>query len=148
MSEFKLPTAIPLFSQEKTTITSLWTVYVAATFAAAGYGFSGTLNCPTAIAVTVGFLAFASGHFVLLKQSVDLSLKIKGDVKNAIDADQEKQFKSSIKGLVDNANPPWVSLTAHLIIDLCVIVSIWSRVTGCAEFWSRASGFATRQIGN
>jgi hypothetical protein len=131
MSEFKLPNAITLFSQEKTTITNLWTVYVAATFAAAGYGFSGPpLNCLTAIAVT--FSAFSFGNWKLLKQSLEINIIIKKDVRDAIDGDQDNQFKSSIELLVANANPLWVSRTIHLFIDLCVIVSIWSRVSGCA----------------
>ncbi len=131
MSEFKLPDAITLFSQEKTTITNLWTVYVVATFAAAGYGFSDhpSLNCLTAVAVTFGFSAFSFGHWKLLKQSLDINIILQNDVRDAIKGDQDNQFKSSIEVLVANANPLWVSRTIHLFIDLCVIVSIWSRVS-------------------
>ena len=40
MDKFELNHAVTLFTQQTTTINSLWTVYVAATFAAAGYGFT------------------------------------------------------------------------------------------------------------
>jgi hypothetical protein len=133
MSEFKLPNAITLFSQEKTTITSLWTVYVVATFAAAGYGISdANLNCLTASAVTFGFSTFSFGHWQLLRQSLEINIIIEKDVRNAIDRDQDNPFKSSIKVLIANANPIWVSRTFHLFVDLSVILSIWSRVSGCA----------------
>ena len=61
MDKFELNHAVTLFTQQTTTINSLWTVYVAATFAAAGYGFTASPLPPViAAAVTVGFLAFAA----------------------------------------------------------------------------------------
>lgn len=134
MSEFKLPNAVSLFSQEKTTITSLWTVYVAATFAAAGYGFSADrLNVFTASAVTLGFSAFAFGNWKLLKQSLTINKDLQKTIRAAVACDQDKQFESSLKVLIDNANPIWVSLMIHLFIDSCVIVAIWTRVKVVAD---------------
>jgi hypothetical protein len=129
MSEFKLPNAVTLFSQEKTTITSLWTVYAAATFAAAGYGLSTpSLNAFSASAITVGFAAFAFGNWKLLKQSLTINRTLRDDILTALVSDSDNQFRSSIKALVGRANPPWISFTIHLLIDLCVIVALWSRM--------------------
>jgi hypothetical protein len=131
MPEFKLPDSVNLFSQEKTAIANLWTVYVAATFAAAGYGFSAErLTLATATALTLGYSAFALGHWSLLEQSLTISSRLKGDIRSAIAGDSEKPFKSSIEALVNRANPVWVSRTIHLVIDACVIVIIWARIFG------------------
>ena len=75
MDKFELNHAVTLFTQQTTTINSLWTVYVAATFAAAGYGFAASPIPPViAAAVTVGFLAFAFGNWKLLSFCVVISL--------------------------------------------------------------------------
>ncbi len=133
MSEFKLPNAVVLFSQEKITITNLWTVYVVATFAAAGYGFSAApLNTFTATAVTIGFTAFVFGNWKLLKQSLIINKALQLDIRAAVASDLDNEFKSSIEALVARANPPWVSLTVHLFIDACVIAALWTRVPAIA----------------
>jgi len=44
MAKYELSDAVTLFTAEATTINSLWTVYVVATFAAAGYGISASLR--------------------------------------------------------------------------------------------------------
>jgi hypothetical protein len=129
MSNFELSNAITLFSQEKIAITHLWTVYVVATFAAAGFGFAGApLNALTATAVTIGFSVFAFGNWKLLKQSLVISRVLRQDILAAIAADSDPAFKSSIEALVDRANPPWISFCIHLFIDTCVFVALWTRV--------------------
>ena len=77
-------------------------------------------------------LSILFGNWKLLKQSLEINIIIQNDVRDAIGGDRDNRFKSSIELLVANANPLWVSRTIHLFIDLCVIVSIWSRVSGCA----------------
>jgi hypothetical protein len=78
MSKFDLPNAVTLFTQNVTSINSLWTVYVFATFALAGYGLSApTIEIETAIVVTAGFWAFAFGHWKLLKQALVINRSLK-----------------------------------------------------------------------
>jgi len=131
MSDFNISHAIALFSQEKTTITSLWTVYMIATFAAAGYGLAGTpLNCSTALAVTIGFLAFAVGHWQLLSQSLAVSETLKTEIRGALTSEPNSQFKSSIEVLVGKTSPLWYALATHLFIDTCCFAALWTRVVG------------------
>jgi hypothetical protein len=129
MSKFELSNAVTLFTQQTTTINSLWTVYVAATFAAAGYGFSASsLTVVQAGAVTLGFSAFAFGNWQLLMQGLSITRVLGSEIKSAVSSDTGNQFKSSIKALAVTANPPWVSGFIHLFIDACVIVALWTRV--------------------
>ena len=127
------------FSQEKTTITNLWTVYMIATFAAAGYGLAGSpLNCSTVIAVTVGFLAFAIGHWKLLRQSLVISETLKIEIREALTTQSNSQFQLSIEALVRKANPVWYALATHLLIDTCCFATLWTRVIGgvsCFRNW-------------
>jgi hypothetical protein len=129
MSDFKLTDAVTLFSQEATAISSLWTVYVAATFAAAGYGFTATdSSVVQATALTLGFSAFAIGHWSLLNQALSISTTLRNEILSALSSDPKNQFKSSIEALAGTANPPRVSLVIHLLIDACVIVILWAHV--------------------
>jgi hypothetical protein len=122
--------AVTLFTQQTTTINSLWTVYVAATFAAAGYGFTASPLPPViAAAVTVGFLAFAVGNWKLLRQGLRISRQLQKDISEFMThAASDNAFRTSIERLVATANPPWISLVIHLLIDVCVVISLWSRV--------------------
>jgi hypothetical protein len=165
MDKFELNHAVTLFTQQTTTINSLWTVYVAATFAAAGYGFTASpLQPKIALAVTIGFLAFAFGNWKLLKQGLTINQQLQKDISeflasqedvvhkigladiilalvnlaenrpreitsgNTDNSSEQHAFRPSIKKLIATANPPWISLVIHLLIDVCVVVALWSRV--------------------
>jgi hypothetical protein len=130
MDKFELSHAVTLFTQQTTTINSLWTVYVAATFAAAGYGFSASPLPPViAAAVTVGFLALAFGNWKLSRQGLGINRQLQKDISEFLTRTaSDHAFKPSIERLIAAANPPWISLIIHLLIDFCVVVSLWSRV--------------------
>jgi hypothetical protein len=130
MDKFELNHAVGLFTQQTTTINSLWTVYVAATFAAAGYGFAASPLSPNiAAAVTLGFLAFTFGNWKLLKQGLQINRQLQKDISDLLVSETRRNpFETSIKKLISTANPPWISLVIHLWIDFCVVVAIWSRV--------------------
>lgn len=128
MDKFELNHAVTLFAQQTTTINSLWTVYAVATFAAAGYGTSAAhLPLAVAVAVTCGFGAFAGGHWSLLNQGLKVNRQLQNDISTFVGS-ATGPFKSSISELAATANPPWISLTIHLAIDLCVIIALWWRV--------------------
>jgi hypothetical protein len=132
MAEFKLPDAVELFSEQSTNITSLWTVYVVATFAAAGYSVAFQDNgfVPerwVVYAVTAGFLAFTIGHMALIKQALVTCQTLAADIRAYLakdDTNQEVKFKTSLNYLTTTANPLKWSMIAHGIIDLCVIVAL------------------------
>jgi hypothetical protein len=135
--EYSLSNAVDLFSQQAAIVINLWTVYVVATFAAAGFALSsdGPLNIFIVIAVTVGFWLFAMGHLQLLKQSLlimqDLEHDIKLVLKN-LEGDSSFYFKLSIKKLIEAANPPRISIRIHYAIDLCATAALWIG----SRFWN------------
>src|ERR1700754_4957980 len=111
MDKFELNHAVTLFTQQTTTITSLWTVYVVATFAAAGYGISASALTPcVAAAVTLGFSLFAFGNWKLLKQGLNINQQLQKDISEFIKSSASNHpFKPSIETLIATANPPWIS---------------------------------------
>jgi hypothetical protein len=129
VDRFELNHAVGLFTQQTTTINGLWTVYGAATFAAAGYGFSASPLPPIiATAVTLGFLAFAFGNWKLLKQGLRINRQLKNDISTFMSSKPGcNPFDLSIKELISTANPPWISLAIHIFIDVCVVVALWSH---------------------
>jgi hypothetical protein len=137
--KFELNHAVTLFSQETTIINSLWTVYVAATFAAAGYGFtSSPLQPKIALAVALGFLAFAVGNWKLLKQGLTINQHLQKDISEflACKADEPHPFRPSIKKLIATANPTGISRAIHIFIDFCVVIALLSRVNWSAPLLS------------
>jgi hypothetical protein len=113
MDKFELNHAVTLFTQQTTTINSLWTVYVAATFAAAGYGFSVSPLPPViAAAVTVGFLAFAFGNWKLLRQGLRINRQLQKDISEFMThAASDHAFRTPLKGLLlrlTHPGYPWL----------------------------------------
>ena len=133
MDEFDLPKAVDLFSQEKSVINNLWTTFAVATFAAASFGVTvSNWSRITAIAATLGFLAFAFGNWKLLKQSLKVNRALQMDIRRALASNPNNQFRDSIEALVSRANPPWISLMVHLFIDTCVVVALWKGFPSAA----------------
>ena len=131
MSKFDLSKAVTLFTQNVTNINSLWTVYVVATFALAGYGLSAPkIETKTAIVVTAGFWAFTFGHWKLLKQALVINRSLSVEISQALTTSEEKdnQFQGSFRHLCAMANPPWISLVIHLLIDVCCTLALWTRL--------------------
>lgn len=130
MEKFEIQHAVTLFTTQTTNIISLWTVYVVAAWAAAGYGLSASpLNSIIAGVITIGFSAFTYGHWTLVKQALRTNLSLKKSINAFIDSSATgcDAFKDSLKDLTRTANPFWVSRVAHLVVDICVISAIWSR---------------------
>jgi hypothetical protein len=132
--KFELSHAVTLFTQEVTTINSLWTTYVVATFAAAGYGLSANLGVFQALAVTVGFLTFAIGNAILLWQASSIARAAGHDIRSTIARASSGGFDASLRAVGATANPPRKQLIFHIIIDVCVLIALWSRVPAVANF--------------
>ena len=133
--KFELSHAVTLFTQEVTTINSLWTTYVVATFAAAGYGLSvANLGVFQALAVTVGFLTFAVGNAILLWQASSIARAAEHDIRSTIARASSGGFDASLRAVCATANPPRKQMIFHVIIDACVLIALWSRVPAVANF--------------
>lgn len=104
---------------------NLWTVFVVATFAAAGFGASGDLSFWVALAVTIGFCLFAGGHLALLRQTLRVVEAIRCDLEKIPLAGT--LLPETLKESAANPNPLPKSTIIHLGIDLCVLVAIWWR---------------------
>jgi hypothetical protein len=138
MSDFKVSNGVTLFTQQATAINSLWTLFVAATFAAASYGLSSNELSPVAAgAVTIGFIGFAWGNWILLRQALNINLALKEDLPAALQKESPAElthprpklpFEETISRLTATANPIGASRAFHLTIDACTIVALWSHV--------------------
>ena len=137
MAKFDVVHGVQLFSENTGTINNLWGIYVVATFAAAGFGASSeSISIGTAIVVTVGFWAFALGHLRLLVQALNLNRRLAADIMGVLregHADDAGPFKPSIQYLARTANPPWISIAIHLLIDGCATAAMWSGTALLAE---------------
>ena len=132
MTNYELPKAVDLFTHQVTTANNLWTVFVAATFAAAGFGTSlGTDNLAGRVAITIGFWAFALGHLRLLLQALGI-LKSLG---TAIASFVQTSFQTTLGGhefglplqrLASSTNRPRSAAAVHLVIDTCVTAAVWA----------------------
>jgi len=136
MPKFDPSDAVKLFSEQSTNITSLWTVYVVATFAAAGYSIAIKDNTivpePIVIAaVTLGFWGFTLGHLSLITEALSVNLKLAADIQTCLPSETSVNafhFKPSLHYLSVTANPRWPSIGIHLMIDFCVTVTLWAPV--------------------
>ena len=84
MNDFGLADAVNLYNTKKSMINGLWAVYVAATFAASGFSFSGfgSTEIFAKVFLTIGFWAFAIGHLGLLWQSLGALDAIRNDISS------------------------------------------------------------------
>jgi len=128
---YELKDAVALFVQQTTIINNLWTVYVVATFAIAGFGVSAgaQLTKSVAVMVTVGFWAFTLGHGSLLFQALSINQKLMSEISSTLlTTDPSFRFRSSLDYLSKTANLPLVSMAIHLLIDVCATTALWTRV--------------------
>ena len=121
--------AIGHLTQHTGRITALWTVFVAATFTAAG--FSG-LSDPQfgnaeRLFLTAGYAAFSAGHWTLLRHCIAISNTISEDIKNALAGQASGPYHKSIRSIIANRSSKGYSLIAHAVIDACVVLIIWFR---------------------
>lgn len=123
-----LPTTASLQVQQTGLIAQLWAIFVTATFAAAVLNVtSSTPHKLVSIAITVGFLFFALGHFMMIRQALRVSRELCADIEAALAADRKQPFARSVAAIASTAYWPYFSYAAHVAIDACVVASIWSK---------------------
>jgi hypothetical protein len=137
LDNYKLLDAVSLFSQQITIVNNLWTVYVVATFAAAGFGASSlpsyqhNTSLLITIGLSIGYWAFTLGHFRLLMQALSIKNQLKLDIADHLATginDNGIPFRNSLLCLINTVNPPWIVVCIHIVIDLCVTFIIWIRI--------------------
>lgn len=127
--KFDVSSAANQIALQNAAITQLWTVYVAANFAMAGFAFASedALPIPVKVAVTVGFWAFALGHLALLRQTLRTAWAYAEELKAAITTypPQAGGFQVSLWTSALSANRTHNSVAAHLLIDCCSTAALW-----------------------
>ena len=120
-------------------ITALWGIYVAATFAGAGFSLAtkNGLTVTEAGFAAAGFLVFAIGHYHLIRNAVqrlnavrtkvvDLAATSEGQPAFSTDFARGETTFDQILLIATHPTGPWSrSAMAHILIDLCVVALIF-----------------------
>ena len=134
MQDFDLSDAVENFTHHSSSIGTLWGIYVAATFAGAGFGISLEENFtyPLAAFLSIGFLAFTIGHWHLLRQHIDIQADLRADILAYLDkaGPDSGPFAKSIRSICRNSSKLGASRLAHIVIDICVLLLVWSLAAG------------------
>ena len=130
MREFNLSHAVSSLSTFTGSLNSLWGLYIAASFAAAGFGASKTANFPPHMAalLTVAYLGFAAAHLHALLTNLKSQKAISEEIIDRLQAAPEPltDYPRSLAATVRIALSPKASLRVHLLIDACVVAIIWA----------------------
>jgi hypothetical protein len=130
MREFNLSHAVSTFATFSGRLGSLWGLYIAGTFAAAGFGASQErFTTGTAVILTLAFFAFAGAHLRAIMAILNNLATIRAEVLGRLEsAPEEADFPATIRAAMSMALTPRASLAVHLIIDSCVVAVVWARV--------------------
>lgn len=133
MREFNLANAVGTFSTYSGMLSTLWGLYVAATFAAAGFGASmkEQFTPETALLMTVAFLAFTGAHLCGIMTILRGLVAIRSEILSRMEAGSEQitDYPATVTAALSIALSPAASVAVHVVIDLCVVAVIWSSVT-------------------
>jgi arginine exporter protein ArgO len=113
---------VSFYQTECATRNNLWTVFVVATFATAGFVMTAQheVRTLTRVALTLSFVAFAAGHWFLLKQNTS--------ALNAFEELLKRHSKEELRpyvGRIAIGSGMVSPFIPHAIIDICVLVAIW-----------------------
>ena len=125
MSDLQKPLEILIskFQSQRTITHNLWALYTVTTFTASAFSFRYGAKFPSSIIVMLGFLAFTLGHAALVRQSIVATNAIADSIKEIAKDDKSALSRAGVK-IADTANPIWVSMVLHSIIDICVSLLI------------------------
>jgi hypothetical protein len=130
MREFDLSHAVSTFATHSGRQSSLWGLYVAATFAAVGFGAKEQLSVRAATLLTLGFLAFTLAHLRATMTVLKTLAAIRGEVLGRLESApvETTDYPVTIRAAMRPALSPSASLAVHLAIDACVVAVIWAGV--------------------
>jgi hypothetical protein len=133
MREFNLANAIVAFSTYSGTLSTLWGLYIAATFAAAGFGASmkEQFTTQTALLMTAAFLAFTGARLRAVMANLKVLRSIRSEVLNRLEAGPAEitDYPATVTAALSIALSPAASVAVHVVIDLCVVAVIWASVS-------------------
>lgn len=125
MAVFEMKDATDVFMRQADQISSLWGVFVAASFAASGFGVSARkLNWVIRLGVTLAYLGFAYGHGSLVFYMLRAHQALRDDILMQV-ADAGP-FQHSVTVLADTAAKMQMSLFFHVVVDVAVVLALWS----------------------
>ena len=127
MSNYELSDAVASLSHYSSATGTLWGIFAAATFTAAGFGIAmeEAFTRFIALFLTVGFVAFASGHLALVIHHVRVQQIIAAEILAHLGKTPSTGFPQSVAAICARQSRLDVSITAHLVIDACVVAIIW-----------------------
>lgn len=134
MGEFNLTQAVSVASTYVTTLNSLWSLFVVASFAAAGFGASmeDTFGWWTAAFLIVAYGTFAGAHLRVTAVTTRKLIVIADEVRARLKADPKRftDYPRSAEAILDNSLDLRAVVAIHLTIDACVVAIILASVRG------------------
>jgi hypothetical protein len=127
---FDVKEAIDLLIKQTTAANTLWGIYAAISFTAAGFGITIRSSfpdwaVPISLLAAVGFAAFLIGHWIMLRSPI----RVIESVTLELRALQIVPFTRTIKVLLDESYKVRGSGSVHFIIDCCsmgiLLISPW-----------------------
>jgi hypothetical protein len=109
-------------------IQELWKSYATTCLIAGGFTvfFAGAFNIGVAIAVTIGFLTFATGNWFFIQQELRGRFRANKYITDHILIENDEE-NVALRECFVRHNNMIASAVVHLVIDLCVVAAIWSR---------------------
>ena len=130
MREFNLGHVISAYSHYSGSVNSLWGLFVAASFSAAGFGASMAerFTVGTALAVTIAYLLFAAGHLYVIVTYGKKLQAISEEVRTRLEANPADftDYPRSAAIFFRPVLSPSQSVLIHIGIDACVASIVWS----------------------
>lgn len=119
MEQFDEKTLIDFHQNNGNKQVHLWTMYVVATMAAAGFGVAttGKLNIWVAIMACFGFLTFTIGHAWMIYYALNVQASIENQMKKT-DLNESNEIN---KAMIHNSLNWKGALCTHIPIDMFVL---------------------------
>ena len=104
---------------------NLWGIFIIATVASAGFVLTAQEDVGTVsrIAMSIGFLAFSIGHGYLLFKTRRIFVVIESQLKML----EDHPLQSILNKMSDGKSTVVRPFIPHVVIDICVLVIIWSK---------------------
>jgi hypothetical protein len=130
MSGEEISALVQLHSNYSATEANLWVMYTAAALACAGFGVStNTLtSLKMAALASVGFLAFATGQFVMVREVIASRELILSAFTT--DAGVSQQVVTLMQKVGEHGLTPSGAALTHAVVDACIVALIMFRPIG------------------
>jgi hypothetical protein len=130
MKDFNLSHAVAVFAAFTGSAQSMWGLFAAASFTAAGFGASRDgFSLGTALILTAGYAAFALAHLRVMLSNVAAREVLAAEIVDRLRSAGESltDFPRSVAASVSIASGRVFTYALHAVIDTCVLAIILSR---------------------